>query len=57
MEVIIWLAYIFTLLVQIIKSRFINIGRDLGYQFEEKYLSYLFNFIIDYVKMDTEANQ
>ena len=36
----------------IIKSRFVNIGVDVSYQFEPTYLSYMVNKIIEHIDVD-----
>ena len=45
-EVMLYLSFIFTMFLLLIKARFRSIGIDNSEQFEETYLSYLLNRIV-----------
>ena len=45
-EVTLYLSFIFTMLILLVKARFKSIGIDNSEQFEETYLSYLLNRIV-----------
>ena len=49
-ELIVAFSFIFTMVLLMMKSRFINIGIDNSYQFEPIYMSYMVNRIINHIE-------
>lgn len=46
LELIVWISFLFTLFLLMIKSKCSNVGIDNSKQFEAQYMSYLVNKII-----------
>jgi len=56
MEIIVFTFYGMTMVILLIKSKFVTIGIDSSYQFEPAYMSYLANRIVYNINFDMKMN-
>jgi len=53
-EILVFIFYLMTFMLMLIKSRLINIGVDVSYLFEPMYMSLMVNRIIESIDMDVK---
>ena len=56
-EILIFMFYLMTFMMMLIKSRIINIGVDVSYLFEPLYMSLIVNRIIESIDMDVNQTK